>query len=206
MNDTVRMIIAALSASALFLLLFLLLNWNLMVCILLCVGVYFGLFFLLKPSRKIAGMDVESLPGGEEMQKLLEDARADLLRIERAVHAIAASDVRRDGEELYAAGMRILDYLKENPDKIKLARRFFTYYLDTTAKILERYMEFQNTGLHSEEVEHILTKTAETLPVLNRAFEGQFTHLMQGELMDVEADLELLKSTLKMEDGTCKQN
>ncbi|MFR8034159.1 MAG: 5-bromo-4-chloroindolyl phosphate hydrolysis family protein [Lachnospiraceae bacterium] len=202
MNDTVRMIIAALSASALFLLLFLLLNWNLMVCILLCVGVYFGLFFLLKPSRKIAGMDVESLPGGEEMQKLLEDARADLLRIERAVHAIAASDVRRDGEELYAAGMRILDYLKENPDKIKLARRFFTYYLDTTAKILERYMEFQNTGLHSEEVEHILTKTAETLPVLNRAFEGQFTHLMQGELMDVEADLELLKSTLKMEDGT----
>ena len=135
MNDTVRMIIAALSASALFLLLFLLLNWNLMVCILLCVGVYFGLFFLLKPSRKIAGMDVESLPGGEEMQKLLEDARADLLRIERAVHAIAASDVRRDGEELYAAGMRILDYLKENPDKIKLARRFFTYYLDTTAKI-----------------------------------------------------------------------
>ena len=202
MNDTVRMIIAALSASALFLLLFLLLNWNLMVCILLCVGVYFGLFFLLKPSRKIAGMDVESLPGGEEMQKLLEDARADLLRIERAVRAIAASDVRRDGEELYAAGMRILDYLKENPDKIKLARRFFTYYLDTTAKILERYMEFQNTGLHSEEVEHILTKTAETLPVLNRAFEGQFTHLMQGELMDVEADLELLKSTLKMEDGT----
>lgn len=202
MNDTVRMIIAALSASALFLLLFLLLNWNLMVCILLCVGVYFGLFFLLKPSRKIAGMDVESLPGGEEMQKLLEDARADLLRIERAVRAIAASDVRRDGEELYAAGMRILDYLKENPDKIKLARRFFTYYLDTTAKILERYVEFQNTGLHSEEVEHILTKTAETLPVLNRAFEGQFTHLMQGELMDVEADLELLKSTLKMEDGT----
>ena len=88
MNDTVRMIIAALSASALFLLLFLLLNWNLMVCILLCVGVYFGLFFLLKPSRKIAGMDVESLPGGEEMQKLLEDARADLLRIERAVHAL----------------------------------------------------------------------------------------------------------------------
>lgn len=202
MNDTVRMIIAALSASALFLLLFLLLNWNLMVCILLCVGVYFGLFFLLKPSRKIAGMDVEFLPGGEEMQKLLEDARADLLRIERAVRAIAASDVRRDGEELYAAGMRILDYLKENPDKIKLARRFFTYYLDTTAKILERYVEFQNTGLHSEEVEHILTKTAETLPVLNRAFEGQFTHLMQGELMDVEADLELLKSTLKMEDGT----
>ena len=47
----------------------------------------------------------------------------------------------------------------------------------------------------------ILCKTAESLPVLNKAFEKQFTHLMQGELLDVEADIELLKSTLKMEGG-----
>ena len=40
-----------------------------------------------------------------------------------------------------------------------------------------------------------------SLPVLNKAFEKQFTHLMQGELLDVEADIELLKSTLKMEGG-----
>ena len=47
----------------------------------------------------------------------------------------------------------------------------------------------------------ILCKTAESLPVLNKALEKQFTHLMQGELLDVEADIELLKSTLKMEGG-----
>ena len=47
----------------------------------------------------------------------------------------------------------------------------------------------------------ILETTAEALPVLNSAFEKQFTHLMQGELLDVEADIELLKSTLKMEGG-----
>ena len=62
-------------------------------------------------------------------------------------------------------------------------------------------MDFQNTGLHSAEVTDILQKTAEALPVLNSAFEKQFTHLMQGELLDVEADIELLKSTLKMEGG-----
>ena len=44
-------------------------------------------------------------------------------------------------------------------------------------------------------------RRAGALPVLNRAFEKQFTHLMQGELLDVEADIELLKSTLKMEGG-----
>ena len=141
------------------------------------------------------------MPGGEEIQKLLDDAQADLTDIEKAGKAIADSAVQKDAEALCATGTRILAYLKDNPDKIKLARRFFTYYLDTAAKLLARYVDFQNTGLHSEEVTEILRKTAESLPVLNKAFEKQFTHLMQGELLDVEADIELLKSTLKMEGG-----
>ena len=62
-------------------------------------------------------------------------------------------------------------------------------------------MEFQNTGLSSPEVLSILKKTAEALPVLNNAFEKQFTHLMEGELLDVEADLALLENMRKMEGG-----
>ena len=201
MRDIPRLIVSSLLASAVFLVLFLLFRWNLIVCILLCVGIYFGLFLLLKPSRRIAGIDVESLPGGEEIQKLLDDAQADLGDIDQAVKAIADPAVQQDAQALYATGTGILAYLNENPDKIKLARRFFTYYLDTAAKLLARYVDFQNTGLHSEEVTEILCKTAESLPVLNKAFEKQFTHLMQGELLDVEADIELLKSTLKMEGG-----
>ena len=201
MKETLRMLVSAFAAAIVFLLLFLFCHWNLIVCILLCVGIYFGLFFLLKPSRKIAGIDVESLPGGEEIQKLLDDAQADLGDIDQAVKAIVDPAVQQDAQALYATGTGILAYLNENPDKIKLARRFFTYYLDTAAKLLARYVDFQNTGLHSEEVTEILCKTAESLPVLNKAFEKQFTHLMQGELLDVEADIELLKSTLKLEGG-----
>ena len=39
------------------------------------------------------------------------------------------------------------------------------------------------------------------MPMLNQAFEKQFTRLMEGELMDVEADIALLEKTLKMEGG-----
>ena len=201
MRDIPRMIVSSLLASAVFLVLFLLFRWNLIVCILLCVGIYFGLFLLLKPSRKIAGIDVESMPGGEEIRQLLDDAQADLADIDEAVKEIKAPSVRQDAQALCATGARILTYLEENPDKIKLARRFFTYYLDTAAKLLTRYVDFQETELHSGEIAGILQKTAEALPVLNSAFEKQFAHLMQGELLDIEADLELLKSTLKLEGG-----
>ena len=199
MNETFRMLFSAIAAAFVFLVLFLLLHWHLAVCILICIGVYFGLFMILKPSIKISGIDVEDLPGGEEIQDILNDAQNDLKEIYRAAKAINEPEVRKNAEILYNTGINILSYLKENPDKIKTARRFFNYYLDTAAKLLKRCVDFQDTGLRSEEVMEILGKTADSIPVMNKAFERQFTHLMEGELLDVEADIELLNSTLKME-------
>lgn len=146
MKETSRMLVSSFAAAIVFLLLFLFFHWNLIVCILLCVGIYFGLFFLLKPSRKIAGIDVESMPGGEEIRQLLDDAQADLADIDKAVKEIKTSSVRQDAQALYATGARILTYLEENPDKIKLARRFFTYYLDTGRQIADKICGFPGDG------------------------------------------------------------
>ena len=201
MKEILRTICAVCLAACLFLFLFLGLHWNLLFCVLLGVGSYFGFYFLFKPSRKLAGIRMESLDDEKGLEKLLTDAREDMNAIDAACKAIQKPEVLKDARALQDTGLRILDYLGKNPRKIKLARRFFTYYLDTAAKLLSRYVEFQNTGLSSPEVLGILEKTADALPVLNNAFEKQFTHLMEGELLDVEADLALLENMRKMEGG-----
>ncbi len=200
MKETVRMLAAALIAAGLFLALFLLLHWNLIVCILLSVGAYVGLYLLLKPSRKIAGVYLDSLPDGEEIRKMLEEAADDIKTLKESSRKIADPAVRKEAEALFATGSQILRYLMKNPEKLSQARRFFTYYLEMAVKLTNRYIELQATGLHTGEVTGVLRKTAGALPVLNRAFEKQFTHLMQGELLDVEADIGLLNSMLELED------
>ena len=60
MREVSRMLVAALAACAAFLALFFALRWHITVCALLAVGVYFGLYFLLKPVRRIAGIAVVS--------------------------------------------------------------------------------------------------------------------------------------------------
>lgn len=198
-NDVTRMIVSVAVAAVAFIFTFVMLEWNLIVCAFLSAGIYFGLYFLLKPSRKIAGIDVEKLPGGEEISRMLDDAEEDLKAMRDAASGIKDKTVREDAEALYATGKRIMDYLDENPKKIKMARRFFIYYLDTAAKLTDRYVDFQDTELNSDEVRKVLNKTAAAITVLNNAFEKQFIKLMEGELMDVESDIELLESTLKME-------
>ena len=201
MKETGRMLLSVLAAAVTFLILFLAAGWNLIVSAALCVGVYFGFFLLLKTDRKIGGIAVDDLPGGEVTGEQLAEAKKDLAEIRRAGKQIADAFVRDDAERLYATGQRILSYLEENPEKIKRARSFFTYYLDTAARLLSRYLDFQETGLRTEEVTGILDRTARALPVLNRTFEKQFTRLMAGELMDVEADISLLEKTVQMEEG-----
>ena len=199
MKEMVTALISALISCAVFLLLFLAAGWNLAAAALLCILLYFGLGLILKPRKKIGGIDVEKIQGGEELQKLLEEARNDLKQISRAAREITNIKAKEDAEALEAGGRRILSYLEENPEKISMARRFFTYYLDTAAGLLERYTQLQETGLRTPEVTEALRKTAGTFPVLNEVFEKQFTRLMEGELMDVEAEISLLENTLKME-------
>ena len=196
MKEMVTALISALISCAVFLLLFLAAGWNLAAAALLCILLYFGLGLILKPRKKIGGIDVEKIQGGEELQKLLEEARKDLKQISRAAREITNIKAKEDAEALEAGGRRILSYLEENPEKISMARRFFTYYLDTAAGLLERYTQLQETGLRTPEVTEALRKTAGTFPVLNEVFEKQFTRLMEGELMDVEAEISLLENKI----------
>ena len=168
------------------------------------VGVYFGLFLLLKPSRKIGGISLEGLRDGEELQALLQGAQEDLETLERAGKEISKAPVAEQAQRLFSTAQRLMAYLKKNREKIPQARRFFLYYLDTAARLLGRYMELENLGLHTQEVLEVQRKTESVLPVLNQAFERQFTQLMAGELLDTEVDIQVLEqelegSTLKKE-------
>ncbi|MGI5888486.1 MAG: 5-bromo-4-chloroindolyl phosphate hydrolysis family protein [Oscillospiraceae bacterium] len=200
-KEAARTVLSIAGAAAAFLGMFFGLKFGIIVSGLLSIGIYFGLYMLLKPSPKYSAEELEDMPGAEEKQKMLDDADSSLTRLEESAGAIADPKVKRDAEALCSTGRRILKYLTENPEKISLARKFITFYLTSAERLLARYVEFQNTGLRTGEVSEILERTADILPKLNRAFESQFTNLMRGELMDVEADISLLDSFQAM-DGT----
>ena len=138
----------------------------LIVSAVLSIGVYAGLYMVLKPQRKLDGIDVESLRGGEEMQRLLDDARNDLNKMKGSTSKIKDNSVQSDAHSLCDTGERIYVYLNEHPEKISLAKRFFTYYLDTAVNILSRYVEIQNTGLNTYEVNEVMKKTSGSLLVV----------------------------------------
>ena len=67
------------------------------------------------------------------------------------------------------------------------------------SRLLDKYVKLQERGLDTEKTTELKEQTGKALLALNRAFEGQFEKLMQDEIMDMDADIRLLKQTMRME-------
>lgn len=177
------------------------LAWNMFVSAGLALGTYLGVYLVAKPTLKIGNIRIDSLPDGDELKLLLLDAKTDMDRIQAASNKITNIAIKDESIKLYDTGLKILNYLEKNPDRISAARRFLNYYLDTARDILEKYLPFQESGLRTEDVQRVVQSTSKALPILNEAFDRQFNNLMQNDIMDIESDIKVLEMNLKHDGG-----
>jgi len=200
LKENLRTIGAAAGAITLFFLLYPVMKFPAWLTAILAVALYFGLYFLLKPSTKIGKVDIDSMKGGLDSLKVMEEARRDMASMEKKLNLIELPAVRKSVIGLVTTGHKILDYLTEHPDKISKTNRFTDYYLDTAEKLVDKYTDLQKTGLPDQAGSTQLTQeTADALELLNTAFDKQLSRLLEGEKMEIETDIEVLKNTMKME-------
>ena len=191
--------LSALSAVVFFFVVWLLLRWGILASGVLAVLFYGALTLILKPEKKIGNVKVSVLPGGEDLEKKLYEAREDLESIGASMEMIQDPELKESSRNLHRTAENIIRYLEENPRRISDARRFIDYYQDTASSLLKQYVRLQNTDLNTEDTMKLMAQTKQSLGTLDRAFEKQFERLMQNELFDMEADIKLLRQTMKAE-------
>lgn len=149
--------------------------------------------------KKIPKLKVDMLTDEMELKAMMDDAYEDLLQIQKGYRGAKHKSIQEKGEKLFKTGVNIFEHLRKNPAKIRQARRYLTYYLDTAASIMNKYVGFIDTKLHDSELEDIYQKTDKALDILNEAFNKQFVKLLQNEMMDMDVDIKVLEDTLRTE-------
>lgn len=198
-KETAAGVFAGIISAVLFLVLVFWVRWNFFVCLVIAAAAYVGLTLLLRPVKKIGGVAAENIDGGFELLKRLDAAQRGFQKIEDAMLEINDSSVRAEAEQLHSMSAKIVEYLTAHPDRIYAARQFIDYYQETAVKLLSRYKELEASGLRTNEVLRQRSDTLDALKTLNRAFEQQFEKLMSSEMTDTDAEIRLLKQTVKME-------
>ena len=192
-------IISALAAGGIFVVLLFVLKWSLIIDLPIAAGTYFGLYMITKPARKIGNVNIELLDDGEELEKKLEQAIEDYENIRKSVGKIIDLQVKETAQKLCETSAKIIEYLENNPEKIRQARQFIDYYQDTAAKLLKRYITLQNSEIDNAEVSRLKKETKSAFITLDTAFNNQFEKLMRGELIDMQADIDVLEKMVKSE-------
>lgn len=198
-RQNITAIISAAAAGGVFVLLLFLLDWSIFIDIPVAIGTYAGLYLMTKPRRRIGGIDIDYIENGEELEQKLIEAKKDCESIQKSIVKIGDLQVRNEAEKLSETSRAIIEYLENNPSKIRHARQFIDYYQDTASKLLSKYIGLQDANIETEEIIKLKKDTRSALATLNKAFSGQFEKLMRGELTDMQAEIELLEQTVKME-------
>lgn len=162
-----------------------------------------GLLAALGIFKLIAAVRKSRTPGAAPSEKAAQEVVAEgmekLRQISNMTRMIQSNEVAGRIREICKIGVDIFDDIKKNPNDMKRARQFTSYYLDATRKIVEQYVELSGKKNRTPEVETTLRKIEEMLGPVKDTFEKQLANLLEDDLLDINAELSVLKNTIKLE-------
>lgn len=94
---------------------------------------------------------------------------------------------------------KIFNYVRQHPQKLPATRKFTSYYLPTTLKILQKYRQYDSMDIQLTSVQKAMQEIEDTLDTLETAYTNLLENLYHEDTLDVTTDVEVLQSMLQQE-------
>ena len=94
---------------------------------------------------------------------------------------------------------KIFTYVKQHPNKLPDTRKFTSYYLPTTIKVLQKYRQYDAMEVQLDTVKTAMKEIEDTLSKLNTSYINLLESLYHEDTLDVTTDIEVLQSMLEQE-------
>ena len=140
----------------------------------------------------------ENLP--KDVQSILKDGNDYLNKIRYYNDLIPDTETMSD--KLYtleATVLSIFKKLKEAPDIAGDLRKFMSYYLPTTEKLLQSYVDLRKESLNVENIVNSQKEIEEATDVINDAFVKLLNQLFENTSWDISSDISVMKTMMKQD-------
>lgn len=134
-----------------------------------------------------------------EVKQILERGDAFIRQIHDCNNRIPGEEMTGKISRMELLIDRIFDRVETNPENADDLHRMMSYYLPTTVKLLEAYIELERQPEGMENVENSKHEIEATLDTLNHAFEKLLDSLFEKTAWDVSSDISVLNSMLAQE-------
>ena len=145
-----------------------------------------------KPAAKLPAASEETTPFAEKAEELLR-------QIEEEGSAITDADISAKVTSLLDLCRKIIKAAAEQPAKASQCRRFLSYYLPTTHKMLASFRKISESGVSGADVEKVRQSTGKGMDMILEACQKLLDNLYKGDVMDTSVDVEILEKMLKQD-------
>ena len=131
----------------------------------------------------------------EQVIEAITEAEAKLRDIERLAGGLHNRELTGRLGRIVAQGRAVLAQIEKDPSDLRRARRFLVTYLDGTRDVVRKYKEQQKDLVDTELAESF----RHVLDTVERVFAEQEEVLKRNETMDLEVQIEVLRTQLERE-------
>ena len=175
---------------------------NYLIVILMTTGVIFGgkAFWDWKKNRT-PRLDLKELESerAQYLQENFDKATADYNYLEEARENLSDRELSAQIKRMQRTAKNLLNHLEKNPERIALAYKFIDYYQDRAVKIVKQYQELEETELSTERVQELKLRMKQTLAALDEAYQDQFEHILNDQIISADAELKVMEQQLNAE-------
>ena len=136
---------------------------------------------------------------GPEIDPIVEEGNRALSEMGRLYMSIKDTEVRKKINEL----MRITDKITQDaiadPSDIPQIKKFQSYYIPTTIKLLNAYDRMSAQGIQGENLDKTMKSITEMLDTAIEAYKNLLDSLFANQALDIETDIDVMNKMLARE-------
>ena len=137
--------------------------------------------------------------GNKEIDELIQERERALSEMRRLNDAIEDEKISAQIDHLEEVTRKIIDQVVAEPKKLPQIRKFMSYYLPTTLKILNAYDRMDAVGISGQNIDATKDKVEGMLDTIVIAFDKQLDSLFGAEALDISTDITVLENLLARE-------
>ena len=137
--------------------------------------------------------------GNEELDKMIAEGKLAISEMKRLNESIQDETISRQIDRLESVCSKIFAQVQAEPKKLPQIRKFMSYYLPTTLKLLNAYDRMGEQGVTGENISGTMKRVEDMMDTIVQAFEKQLDGLFGAEALDISTDITVLENMMARE-------
>lgn len=174
------------------------LAWGLLIAAAGAAAVFTLVYQVSAPRKKAPSIPVEGV-SPEMYREILARGWDRIGELDESIRRAPPGPVRDKIRGIRQAAAGVLEEIQDNPAILQTARQFLFHYLSAANSVVRKYLDLGLRDLENPEVDDTLRKVENSLDLIGKAFAQQRARLLQKDLVELDAEVQVLIRSLEMD-------